>query len=718
MRLTTEKGKKENLYKKFENASQSLASLDERRERDTRPGANVHVATAFYSFLVLRISSAYISRETMNTNKNKRKPIEQLQRRAQQLQTVERFSNLKVENRVVSGASMDDKFSERRFIKLENVTSDNLSSLSNISAGNSSLFSSSRDANLETKKWGTVAVSLEKSTRPYATANGKHFSTISFGNLEKSELSVKLFGDAHQVHWKEAKAGTLYALLDCKPYVCPKTKKFSVSIEDPTQMIKIGKSPDFAYCKGTRAKDGLPCTKAVNLSKCEFCEFHAGAALRALQTERIALASGRGKLAGSNGKMITTSHTHNPYSKNTSAINQFSNQFAARSTASRASHFVNPGGGIGNVARPSEKINTTSTLSSMHNQRAGNQILSKLAQKQQQQMGKKSMAYQVSEDDEDSEDEELLVEDAPRDAALDARVSKVAEAQRRARALLGNQELKASDLNNTKVQSFKNRSLNVNTLGGKGIGFGKENMTTSKNGTASANAAYVSRLEGENSRLVRELKETRDELARAKAEFVRLGSTFSTGHETNTNNNTVRNEPMKKTSTSSFADAFKNVITKEDKSRPSLHSKEAADEATDTLFNKMEDLEKMDQIRTFLEDIREQDVDAYHCIQCNKWTSFYPKQSCGDEGLRHQIEKKKAKARWFSCTSCAEHITTLNQIMPLKCTKHGCNGGTFTRTGKPVQSETRILGSDRLEQMADRKLMKPRGIEHGFSLRT
>ena len=144
-------------------------------------------------------------------------------------------------------------------------------------------------------------------------------------------------------------------------------------------MIKIGKSPDFAYCKGTRAKDGLPCTKAVNLSKCEFCEFHAGGALRALQTERVALASGRGKLAGANGKIITSSQTYNPYSKTNSAINQLGGQFAARSNASRSSHFVNPGGGIGNVARPSEKINTTSTLSSMHNQ-----ILSKLAQKQQQ----------------------------------------------------------------------------------------------------------------------------------------------------------------------------------------------------------------------------------------------------------------------------------------------------------------------------------------------
>ena len=83
---------------------------------------------------------------------------------------------------------------------------------------------------------------------------------------------------------------------------------------------------------------------------------------------------------------------------------------------------------VSNVEHEIEKINTTSTLSSMHNQRAGNQILSKLAQKQQQQMGKKSMAYQVSEDDEDSEDEELLVEDAPVAAPFTRRWSKVAEA--------------------------------------------------------------------------------------------------------------------------------------------------------------------------------------------------------------------------------------------------------------------------------------------------
>ena len=50
---------------------------------------------------------------------------------------------------------MDDKFSERRFIKLENVTNDVISSLSNVFAGSSSIFSSSRgDAKFRNQKVG------------------------------------------------------------------------------------------------------------------------------------------------------------------------------------------------------------------------------------------------------------------------------------------------------------------------------------------------------------------------------------------------------------------------------------------------------------------------------------------------------------------------------------------------------------------------------------
>jgi minichromosome maintenance protein 10 len=677
-----------------------------------------------------------VKRMTINTI-NKRKAVDEIERRRERLRVVERFSNLRVENRTVSGASLDDKFSERRFIKLEQITNEQICSMNKSSNTNED----------DLRRWGTCAVLIQKS-KPFNTQNGKHFSQLTFGNLDKSELSVKLFGDAHKEHYSECKPGLLFALFDCKPYVCAKTKKFSVSIEDATQMVKIGRSPDFAQCKGTR-RDGEPCTKAVNLSNCEFCEFHAGGALKALQTDRVALGVGRAKLAGANGKLIIPSQLAAGNSKSnipqsnglnrkidvnnkmaSGGINQIGAQFAARINATRvASHFQNPGGGSGDVIKKSDDAIKSSQLpppppiyqskSVFTGAAAGGNVSmkSKLEQKMQQILLEKKEKNNNSNDDGgDSEDEELLVEDAPRDPAMDARVAKVAFAQKRAKALLGNQEIVAQDPNDTKTKSFKNRSLNVDLGTTTAASIGKENMMNNNVGD-SKNVSYISRLECENNRLTRELRETREELAKCKAELVRLSSTcsFGTFGMNNNANTTVRDKSKNKT-TSSFTDAFKNVLTKEDTTRPSLNSKEAEDEATANVFTTMDHLEKMDDIRTFLENVREQEVDAYHCKHCNKWTSHYPKQSCGNEGLKHPIEKTKAKARWFSCNACNAHMTTLNQLMPLKCTKQCCKGESFTRTGKPVQSEKQIVGTDRLENIADRKLMKARGIEHGFSL--
>ena len=198
-------------------------------------------------------------------------------------------------------------------------------------------------------------------------------------------------------------------------------------------------------------------TKAVNLSNANFVNSTLRYAESPANRTYRFLALRRGKLAGSNGKMITTSHTHNPYSKNTSAINQFSKLVHARSTASRASHFKSRRRRIGNVGRPSEKINTTSTPVCII--RAGNRNSSKLAQKQQQQMGKVPTAYQVSEDDEDSEDEELLVEDAPRDAP-DAPHSKLPKHKALSESFIGNRSSKLQ-ICHVKVQSFKTGLLTL-----------------------------------------------------------------------------------------------------------------------------------------------------------------------------------------------------------------------------------------------------------------
>jgi hypothetical protein len=65
----------------------------------------------------------------------------------------------------------------------------------------------------------------------------------------------------------------------------------SLSIDKAAQLYKLGTAADFARCKADR-KDGRPCSMAVNKSVSEYCCFHAGAAIKALQTGRMELGGG------------------------------------------------------------------------------------------------------------------------------------------------------------------------------------------------------------------------------------------------------------------------------------------------------------------------------------------------------------------------------------------------------------------------------------------
>ena len=64
-------------------------------------------------------------------------------------------------------------------------------------------------------------------------------------------------------------------------------------------------------CKGTR-KDGQGCTMHVNTGTSEYCAFHAGAALKSLQTERMALGPGRPPRFMQNGKQVMGSKGTGP----------------------------------------------------------------------------------------------------------------------------------------------------------------------------------------------------------------------------------------------------------------------------------------------------------------------------------------------------------------------------------------------------------------------
>ncbi|GFR44094.1 hypothetical protein Agub_g5229, partial [Astrephomene gubernaculifera] len=50
-----------------------------------------------------------------------------------------------------------------------------------------------------------------------------------------------------------------------------------------------GMAADFGLCRGTR-KDGQRCTMPINKSVCEYCPYHAQAALRALSSNRSDMA--------------------------------------------------------------------------------------------------------------------------------------------------------------------------------------------------------------------------------------------------------------------------------------------------------------------------------------------------------------------------------------------------------------------------------------------
>ena len=62
-------------------------------------------------------------------------------------------------------------------------------------------------------------------------------------------------------------------------------KRFAISVNEPERVIILGHSKDYARCKATR-KDGRPCTKAVNATKCGYCEFHIASRFKFAKSKR------------------------------------------------------------------------------------------------------------------------------------------------------------------------------------------------------------------------------------------------------------------------------------------------------------------------------------------------------------------------------------------------------------------------------------------------
>ena len=109
----------------------------------------------------------------------------------------------------------------------------------------------------------------------------------TLSDLDDTSVKLFLFGDAFAEHSKEHE-GSLVCLLAPKVGASSHAPDgggpgFSLSIDKSGQLFKLGTAADFGLCKGER-KDGKPCTMPVNRHVCDYCKYHAAAALKALDS--------------------------------------------------------------------------------------------------------------------------------------------------------------------------------------------------------------------------------------------------------------------------------------------------------------------------------------------------------------------------------------------------------------------------------------------------
>ncbi|GIM03779.1 hypothetical protein Vretimale_8395, partial [Volvox reticuliferus] len=140
-------------------------------------------------------------------------------------------------------------------------------------------------------RWATIAVLVSK---VQATGrDGSPYSRWTLSDLAGKQVTLFLWRKAASEHYKELE-GSLMLLWS------PQVRRdeggsgsggagYSLHIDKPEMLQRPGMSADFGLCRGTR-KDGQRCTIPINKSTCEYCPYHAQAALRALSSNRSDMA--------------------------------------------------------------------------------------------------------------------------------------------------------------------------------------------------------------------------------------------------------------------------------------------------------------------------------------------------------------------------------------------------------------------------------------------
>ena len=197
------------------------------------------------------------------------KAREELRRQQQRVETTEKFSGLRIKNRLVASAVLEDKFADLRFARIPDVKLD---------MGG---------------RWATAGVLVDKTMKQGST--GASYSIWKLSDMSPTDyvFTVFLFGQAH-LDWHREDPGTVWAVVDGELREDTKAGpagRPTAACNEPHQLCKLGASPVFGRCKGTR-RDGNDCTMHVNAAVSHYCAFSP--APRSSRSPPSAWRSGRG----------------------------------------------------------------------------------------------------------------------------------------------------------------------------------------------------------------------------------------------------------------------------------------------------------------------------------------------------------------------------------------------------------------------------------------
>ena len=492
---------------------------------------------------------------------------------------------------------------------------------------------------------------------------------------------MSVFGEAFSAHGGDERGalGHIWAVFDGKFY-----RSRSVSVEESSQLLKIGRATDFGVCKAVK-RDGDKCTKAVNVSECKFCEFHVPKAIKDVANASRVMT----------GKRNAEGEFKVGLQKYGAAM-----QPLKSGTGSR---LARPGeGALSGAPPPSARAKQILKQSNVHVPRAAFQSKREFAPARKTSTASKTMALY---DEDEFEDDEATLEALAKEHA--SSIAQLRKDKERAKQRAAAERLKASGLTLTKTDpndtSAKKPTAPVvakpKPLPDALKSYGLQTVDTVEQLQKKLKAEIVRRkeLEAENEELRRQLAEARgDAPPRPAMRDVSNSAKASAG--------TKQSGAMSKTQM-----LFGHVGAANMKSR---YEKDADAEDDEAMMKRLDTLEERDQLAAQLAKKMETKVKVYHCTVCKKKTRFIDRDTCGAH--MHAVKLVDATMRYFKCKACNQTNTShCDAFMPTAMREKrlherglrsgqrgGRDGGGETEEGRNDRGRSGGRGSSGVERRA------------------